>query len=534
MLDFNVDFRTIILAVIAVVNYVLGVSILLSGKQRSSKFFFYTTISVVVWTIGINLYIQPGVSIFTYFFSAINYSAAACIGVFFFYFAYFFNQEDKAVPRTLRLISCIGLAIIILLIVSPGLSERLIVKEIYEERGGKVEVYGALYPLFVFFIAGNFFAGLGVLLNKFRKASGVLRTQLGYITFGTGLSIFSGITTNIVLPNLDVGLSSLDWLGPTGTFIMIIFVFIAIRKHSLWNFKLIAIEVFTSLMSIILILQILFSTSTEAQIAQIITFITMLAFSYFLIKGLLHGVETREKMEKLANSLRLANEKLQEIDSEKSDFVSITSHQFRTPLTVIKGYTSMLLEGSYGSVTNKEQYHVLEQIFRASQRLVLLIEDFLNISRLEKGEMHYVFKPVDLRKLLSENISQFKITIKEERIRFTFNADLGETYVVRADENKIQQVIRNVIDNAIKYTSTGGEITITLSRMKKDGLIRVAVADNGIGIQSDMMNRLFEKFSRAKGISRLHTEGRGLGLYISKQIIAAHGGRIWAESRGKP
>ena len=94
-------------------------------------------------------------------------------------------------------------------------------------------------------------------------------------------------------------------------------------------------------------------------------------------------------------------------------------------------------------------------------------------------------------------------------------------------------MIKNIIDNAIKYTHQGGEVTVSISRLKREGIIRVTTSDDGIGIPADMMGRLFEKFSRGRGISKLHTEGRGLGLYVSKQIIAAHGGRIWAESKGK-
>ena len=527
----GIDPRSIALALIAVANLILGVSIYLSSPKRSSRFFFFTVMGVVAWATGINFYIQPGISLWTEYFSMFNYVAAALISVCFFFFAYLFEQDDRVIPKWLLRLTSINLALVVLFIISPGLSKRLIVETITEEGGAKIETFGALYPLYVVFIAGYFFTGLGLLVSKFRKSAGTVKKRLFYIIFGTGLSIVFGITTNIALPNF--GYSNYDWLGPFGTFGMIAFIFTAVRRHGLFDFKLIAIEVLIGLMSMTLIIQIMVSDSLYSRIVQSVIFAITLIFSYFLIKGLMQGVVRREKMQQLTEGLKLANQKLKEMDAEKSDFVSITSHQFRTPLTVIKGYASMLLEGSFGSVTNPAQYKVLETIFRASQRLVLLIEEFLSISRIEKGEMQYTFAPIDLRRLVSDIINQFKIAIKGEKIHFTFNAELGETYTIRADAAKIQQVLRNILDNAIKYSREEGSVTVTLSKRKNEGIVRVAVTDSGIGLQPEIMQRLFEKFSRARSVSKLHTEGRGLGLYVARQVMSAHGGKIWAESAGR-
>lgn len=531
-MDFlGVDIRSIILAVIAVANLILAASVYLSSKEKSSLFFALTIMSVVVWSVGINLYIQPGVTNLTYLVSKINYIAAVFISVFFFYFAYLFKTEERVIPKKFFWLSGMSISLLIFLIISPGMENGLIVSEITEKGAAKLETFGSLYPLFVLTIAVYFFSGLGTLIFKYRKNVGAVSKQLRYIILGTGVSILLGITTNIALPNL--GIYGFDWLGPAGTFIMIGFTFIAIRVHGLWDLKLVAIEMFIGLIGITLILQIMVEESTLNRTVNGIIFGIVLIFSYFLIRNLLREREVREQMERLAANLADANAKLKEIDIEKSDFVSITSHQFRTPLTIIKGYTSMLLEGSFGIIRDKTQYRVIKQMFRASQRLVLIIDEYLNVSRIEKKEMRYNFKLLDLRKEVEEAIEHFKITIQEENMRFAFNTDISDTFIVRADKIKIQQVFRNIIDNAIKYTQPGGSITITLARAEKEGLICFSVKDDGIGMQKEIMDRLFEKFSRAKGVSKLHTEGRGLGLYIARQMVEAHGGRIWAESEGK-
>jgi len=259
-------------------------------------------------------------------------------------------------------------------------------------------------------------------------------------------------------------------------------------------------------------------------------------FGIFLIRSVLKEVRAREKIEELATKLEFANLRLKQLDEAKSDFLSIASHQLRTPLTAIKGYASMILEGSYGKISETTKSAV-DKIFQSSQRLVLIIGDFLDISHIEQGTMQYDFAALDVRELAKGLTDEFKATIesstdKSKALKISFEADEKENFSVNADRNKIRQVVSNLIDNSIKYTPEGF-VKVSLSKVSENGNVLLKIDDSGIGISAETMPNLFKKFGRAKSLSSAYANGSGLGLYVAKEIIKAHKGKIWAESEGE-
>ncbi len=248
-------------------------------------------------------------------------------------------------------------------------------------------------------------------------------------------------------------------------------------------------------------------------------------------------VETsqREQIEKLLKELGksndklwVANEKLKDLDKQKTEFVSIASHQLRSPLTAIKGYSSMVLEGSFGEISDKVR-EAVDRVFQSSQRLVLVIEDFLNISRIELGTMKYEWSDFDLREVVETVVRETRHTVEKNGLKLFFEYDTNLKYVVHGDLGKISQVVSNMLDNAMKYTKQG---SIKVMLEKKVGKVRFAVKDTGIGIGEETMPKLFEKFSRASDAGKTNIAGTGLGLYVAKEIVTAHKGKIWAESEG--
>jgi len=249
-----------------------------------------------------------------------------------------------------------------------------------------------------------------------------------------------------------------------------------------------------------------------------------------LIRGIFKELEAREDVKELTEELEKANIRLKEIDVEKSTFVSIASHQLRTPLTLIKGYAAMLIEGSFGKIENPEVKRIIENILEASERLVNMIEDFLNISRIEQGKMSYKFSRLDLGTLTWSVVNELKAASKSQSEKITVHMDKNTLFPVMGDTLKIRQVLNNLLDNALKYSPKKSPIDILI--VKREGKIIFSIKDKGIGISDKAKSKLFQKFSRADVNEKLKTEGRGLGLYVAKQIIAAHGGKIWAESEG--
>lgn len=232
----------------------------------------------------------------------------------------------------------------------------------------------------------------------------------------------------------------------------------------------------------------------------------------------------------VTHELRVANEKLKELDDLKTDFISIASHQLRTPLTAIQGYSSMLLEGSYGDFP-AEVRKVIDKIFQSAQRLIFIVNDLLDISRIEKGKLELVFQTVDLENILKDVVEELRPnSIKKNiELKFVSPQDKG-SILVKADANKIRQVFINIVDNALKYTNNG---FVQISTLLQDGKVLICVKDSGVGISTENMKYLFQKFSRVKGISKMYTDGSGLGLYVAQEIVRLHHGEISVKSEGE-
>ena len=310
----------------------------------------------------------------------------------------------------------------------------------------------------------------------------------------------------------------------------------AMFRYQLFDVKVITTEILVFVLWIFVLVRTLLSESLFDRFINGGLLVFIVATGIFLIRSVLKEVRAREKIEELATKLEFANLRLKQLDEAKSDFLSIASHQLRTPLTAIKGYASMILEGSYGKISETTKGAV-DKIFQSSQRLVLIIGDFLDISHIEQGTMQYDFASLDVRELAKGLVDEFKATIesskeKSKALKISFEADEKENFSVSADRNKIRQVVSNLIDNSIKYTP-GGFIKVSLSKISETGNVLLKIEDSGIGISAETMPNLFKKFGRAKSLSSAYANGSGLGLYVAKEIIKAHKGKIWAESEGE-
>jgi len=189
---------------------------------------------------------------------------------------------------------------------------------------------------------------------------------------------------------------------------------------------------------------------------------------------------------------------------------------------------SLLLEGSYGKVDEKQK-DVLVKINTSNERLITLVEDLLNLSRIESGRMEYNFEKVKMEDVCEEIFDTFVIRAKDHDLRLEKLFPEKSLPEAMTDRNKIREIVSNLVDNAIKYTPKGG-VTIKLS--EEAGFIRVAVADTGIGVPQEEIPYLFAKFSRGKDVTRLNTGGTGLGLHVGKRMMEELKGKIWVESEG--
>lgn len=214
-------------------------------------------------------------------------------------------------------------------------------------------------------------------------------------------------------------------------------------------------------------------------------------------------------------------------EKTKIELISLTAHQLRTPLSGIKWTLQMFLDGDLGKIT-QEQRGFLEKIYSANERMIFLINDILNVTKIEEGK--YLFNPalVDFEETVYFIINSYKEEIERRKINFEFKKSKNSLPLVFLDVEKIKLAIQNLLDNALRYTSAQGKVIISLNYAKKK--IEFSIKDTGIGIPKEQQSKVFTKFFRASNVMKIKTEGSGLGLFIVKNIIEAHGGKIWFNS----
>jgi len=336
------------------------------------------------------------------------------------------------------------------------------------------------------------------------------------------------ILAGIIATYVGGGANYFPWYGieipPVGTISASLFqilVAYAAARHQLFNMKIVITEFLSWVLVSILFLRVLLSETVDILVVNIATFMGVAVFAYFLVTNIYKEVAAREEAQQLTAELKKTNK-------EKSSMLSIASHQFRSPLTSIKGYASMMKDGSYGSVPDYLEKPV-DRILQSSQKLAHVVDDFLNISRIEDGRMEYNFKEVNLGRITKETVQESQGGVDESRQSLRFETDGHDSYPAAVDISKFQQVITNLVDNAIKYTKEG-EVVVRIKR--DDPYIKIEVEDDGIGIDPDDAEEIFEQFSRADKAQEVNVSGSGLGLYIARKIVEAHDGEIWATSPG--
>lgn len=235
----------------------------------------------------------------------------------------------------------------------------------------------------------------------------------------------------------------------------------------------------------------------------------------------------QQRIEAATHELRSSNAQLRHLDTTKDEFLSMASHQLRTPLTSVKGYISMVLEGDAGKITDMQK-HLLGEAFTSSERMVHLIHDFLNVSRLQTGKFMLEQHPYDLVGLVKQEVDSLRHTAESRQLKLKFECKTKEL-VLNIDENKIRQVVMNFIDNSLFYSHE--DTTITIELIKENDMVEVRVNDTGIGVPKSEQAQLFSKFYRASNARKQRPDGTGVGLYLAKKVVTAHGGDVLFESK---
>lgn len=516
------------------------------GKSLLSKIFFAISLLLTAWSV-LDLFTwlswDSGVQMFAW---SVTLIVEPIIFVASLYFVYvFIKKEDVAAKYKI-------IAIILILPLFVMLPTRYNLYAFnYTECYSLENTYALYYKYFVEIISSVTILLFTVV--KLKQADKNFKKQILILLFGILfflLSFFSAVFLGGFLAENGWQMTgfSFEVYGLFGAVVFMGFLAYLVVKFNAFNIKLLGAQALVFALVILIGAQFFFVQNNTSIVLTGVTLALSLGFGYTLIKSVKKEVERKEQLQEMADKLAQANDKLRKLDNAKTEFISIASHQLRTPITAIKGFTSLLLEGSYGEM-NEAVHGALDKIYTSADRLVNLIEDLLNVSRIESGRMQFAFEKASVEKLIKELNDNFLLIAKTKK--FFLDVKLPENPLpeIVMDYSKIRELVSNFVDNALKYTEKGGA-TIK-AELRDEGVVvdekgfviegqkspfgkvvRITVSDTGIGIPKEEIPYLFKKFSRGKDVSRLHVGGTGLGLYVGKAIAEAHHGQVWVESDG--
>ncbi len=341
--------------------------------------------------------------------------------------------------------------------------------------------------------------------------------MLGMFSLGNIFAIFSGWEAS-------------QW-GLYGMPIFMVFLTYQLVRYHSFNTKLVSTDAFVAVQCILIAALLYVRDIKNLYIIAIATLFVTIAMGWLLMRTMRREIRGRVANESLAQNLVKANERLQEVDRLKTEFVSIASHQLRSPLTTIRAFASTLLDGSFGELPPQAREAVLH-IHESSKHMASSIEDFLNTSRIESGNLKYETESFDLGEEVARVMDDIKPQAAERGLTVGLESHLTQQTLVCADSGKVYQILHNLCHNAIKYTEKGS-ITFVLSIDDVQETVIVDVTDTGMGLSKTMLENLFTKFERDERARTVDPHGTGLGLYIARTMARKMGGDVTATSPGE-
>ena len=320
-------------------------------------------------------------------------------------------------------------------------------------------------------------------------------------------------------------------------FLIFLFCFsYAVIEYKFLDIRVVATEIFISCVWIVLLVKIFFSNNAQDILVNISIFITVIIFGILVIKNAIKVTKQKEQIEDYAMKIEQAyevekksKEELEILDKSKNQFLMAIQHHLRTPLTAMLGYSDLIITGGYGK-QSKKTIEAVNNIQISTKNLIKMVNDFLDVTQFQLGKEMVTLRPdVDVLEIIKEIVNELKFESDKKNIYLKLE-EPDSIPLIKADREKLKAAIYNIIDNAVKYTTKGG---VDIKIIKNRSLI-MAIKDNGIGIaKNNIENLLGKTFERGEAAKKTFINGRGIGLYITNQIIKAHNGKIWAESDGE-
>lgn len=508
-----------LLATTALINF--GLALFVYTEKRASPvniWFALFTLFLSAWSVSVLAFLTIGAEAGAVWSLKFAYASAALIAGSYYCFSLYFGSDD--VPSSTHIAAAAVLsAVLALLLLVPGFLTGPVANG---PEGREVMLRMRDYLIFATIFIALFGGGQVRLWWRFLHSSALIRLQLLAVCGSVTPIGLLGIYYNLILVSPFIEDFRYIWTGPALTSVFAVIITYSVFRYRLFSTKAIIAELLVFLLWLLLFIRLLLTQPGTERLQNFVLLAVSIPIGVLLLRSVHVEVETKER-------LALANTRLKELDRAKTEFLSIATHQLRSPITVIRGYAENLMDGTYGTLSNdalKAATHIAER----SRALAGVVDDYLNVSRIELGRMQYQFQTADLQAVVSGVVEEFTPIAKGARLSLSYGTDGHGPYLAKLDTGKVAQVISNLIDNAIKYTPAGS-IRVELRRTAQ-GQILLSVEDTGRGMDATTISSLFQKFTRATDVQAT-ISGTGLGLYVAAQLVSAHGGRIWAESEGQ-
>jgi signal transduction histidine kinase len=487
---------------------------LVTNEEERKSYFFILSIAVaLVSFLTFFMYSSCDKAEKAIFFDRLLYIPGIFIPLLIYHFSLEFCKESN---KTLRILLYLGY---LLSIIFAFLTQtNYFVKDIFYYQWGCHTIAQIGHHFWIGLIFPYVILALFVFVKKWKnfKQFQYERSQIIYILVGIIFFLPYGLE---ILPAYKIGVYPFGYLG-LPLFTLIIAYAITEKQlfgPALGNYILIAAI-------LIFLATILLFPMVEIGIGgRLILFCIMAYLCFLLLKYTQQEQAIKEQLEK-------SYAELKKLDAAKTMFLSIASHQMRTPLTIIKGYLSLALSGDYGKVEGQVK-DFLEQVYRANEREIALVNDLLDLTRIQTGKILYSFEDLSIEDLTAEVVKEIQPEAQTKNLQLVFDKPKEPLPKVKADSQKLRQVIFNLLDNAIKYTKQG-EVRVSLEFNPHNQTILLKVKDTGMGMSPEEINNLFQLFNRSQAAVNTYPSGVGIGLYFASEIVKAHQGRIWAESAG--
>lgn len=433
-------------------------------------------------------------------------------------FAYAFAKEKIGLKKYF-IILIPSFILSILALSDKLLFGNVIVKEgiITTSDPGVLLPYYGIYLVILFIILG------WKLIIIYLQAHGIRRIQLGFVMFGLLSTASLALITNMILPLF--GIFSLNNMGPVFTLLLSGSMVYAATKHHLLDIKVI----FSEIWALLLVLLVTVWCITNFSIFNFLLLIMVYVIAILFIRSVLSEAEKNEDINKKNRQLEQDKKELVELDRMKDEFLQMATHELNTPITVIQGKLSMAIDEDMCHLDG-EQKTFLRPVLNDTVRLANLSKDILNTARIDQNRLKINATETDLDNLINQIVSSFEVKTHEHQNTVAYIPVTRPLPKITLDQNKFSEVLNNLLSNANKFTENG---KILISAKVQDEFTVISVSDTGVGIAKEDQKHLFEKFYQVGRFDQnnpVEQQGSGLGLYISKNIIELHGGKMWLKS----